>query len=1045
VLKCPRCLESLDSFVVFHQATFGTYMGMYHLHCTICATNWFVCKECAGQRSQYKNVSEAQRHIRDKGHENVKDVTTKDDMNVMREDYQSLLVSESDINLGETDTEAAVQSALFPYCSLKQETYFTFNPAILTTDASEGMRYLVANAMHKRIAIECMGDLSINHIMYHANAAYLSSRLTPQEKVCLFNQYYYLTLLYKKGYPIDEYLVPTTMNALNQRYLTGKHSLMQNIPKPIISSLEKHAYISLKACIADLLARHDLDIESVTSFGGVPIRSIYQCSKAQTFIQSVVTAVGLKEPEKQRLILYIIEWSDDFDPAKCIKDNRGSAWIKTVTISAGNRKNQEFRNTYAIAIGHKNDSHEIAEQTFAKELDELRSGNLQFRLGKFGTLVYVYADVLASLQDQIERRSINYIMLGGSRYSARWRLSCDFLHLSKDIPCCASCWMSLRDGIDCMKRCDACLNWETEGVVFKKPKHYPNDLETPVSGCLTSKTITYQTLSDAVSTAISSMSRQQNRWMKKDAECFLATECVNTEMIDMIAKHSKKLRDVIVWNEKVTRARELNAMGRRVVNPRSLIMRELPVWNMPALWNRGVPLSTHIDVPMHLLFLGIVKSTTALVNEWFATKGWNLIADSRTNITLYEIGNLNLTWCRSIPQWKGNKSRALSTSGWVSENYLAFARLILWYYSELISKVLIEGSDEYCIIGQLLSSLRSMISRILTRQVDDKTIHDVRRHIKIFLQSFHIFTEHTTGKTAGKKRVLSRLPAEEINDTVTRKKEAGKKQRLTGSFTETSTRDRVNKTNDRTKKPLTDESIQNIENIDKEDDTSVTREGHTGTKEITSSDKAPLWVSKYNFLCLLNIPEVMSMFGPLRNYWEGGMIGEKILQYAKGSWHGFTKNWQANMLRNIVDSFSIKRTVFDVLQMRSLDTDAERLLEDRGDNYDRNSYHIYKSLDYIQALFDTGVPISVVLLESDVVIAIKNSMCVSIHVHPEDCKTRFGHTYFSASLKSFREMSFPTEKINAYGLLLPLYSHLSNKVDRWTMVTSEWEDIQHDG
>jgi len=41
----------------------------------------------------------------------------------------------------------------------------------------------------------------------------------------------------------------------------------------------------------------------------------------------------------------------------------------------------------------------------------------------------------------------------------------------------------------------------------------------------------------------------------------------------------------------------------------------------------------------------------------------------------------------------------------------------------------------------LLSSLRAMVSRVMTRTIDDRKIKDVSRHIKLFLQCFHMFTK----------------------------------------------------------------------------------------------------------------------------------------------------------------------------------------------------------------------------------------------------------------------------------------------------------------
>jgi hypothetical protein len=53
-------------------------------------------------------------------------------------------------------------------------------------------------------------------------------------------------------------------------------------------------------------------------------------------------------------------------------------------------------------------------------------------------------------------------------------------------------------------------------------------------------------------------------------------------------------------------------------------------------------------------------------------------------------------------------------------------------------------------------------------------------------------------------------------------------------------------------------------------------------KVSTRNEKQPPgWLSKYNFPCLLNLPEVLSEFGPIRNLWEGGYQGEGYLRKAK--------------------------------------------------------------------------------------------------------------------------------------------------------------------
>jgi hypothetical protein len=38
----------------------------------------------------------------------------------------------------------------------------------------------------------------------------------------------------------------------------------------------------------------------------------------------------------------------------------------------------------------------------------------------------------------------------------------------------------------------------------------------------------------------------------------------------------------------------------------------------------------------------------------------------------------------------------------------------------------------------------------------------------------------------------------------------------------------------------------------------------------------PTWISSYNFVCSLNLPNTLADFGPICNYWEGGGMGEKM-------------------------------------------------------------------------------------------------------------------------------------------------------------------------
>ena len=67
-----------------------------------------------------------------------------------------------------------------------------------------------------------------------------------------------------------------------------------------------------------------------------------------------------------------------------------------------------------------------------------------------------------------------------------------------------------------------------------------------------------------------------------------------------------------------------------------------------------------------------------------------------------------------------------------------------------------------------------------------------------------------------------------------------------------------------------------------------------------SENVMPFWLTKYNYLSLLNLPETMYKFGPLINLWEGSNQGEGFLRYAKPMIINIhSKNWQVNAINKL--------------------------------------------------------------------------------------------------------------------------------------------------
>ena len=63
----------------------------------------------------------------------------------------------------------------------------------------------------------------------------------------------------------------------------------------------------------------------------------------------------------------------------------------------------------------------------------------------------------------------------------------------------------------------------------------------------------------------------------------------------------------------------------------------------------------------------------------------------------------------------------------------------------------------------------------------------------------------------------------------------------------------------------------------------------------------PVWVTKYNFLSLLKLPDTIRQFGPVRGYWEGGAIGEGFLRSIKPEIkRGLRYDWRQWIMNNFL-------------------------------------------------------------------------------------------------------------------------------------------------
>ena len=134
-------------------------------------------------------------------------------------------------------------------------------------------------------------------------------------------------------------------------------------------------------------------------------------------------------------------------------------------------------------------------------------------------------------------------------------------------------------------------------------------------------------------------------------------------------------------------------------------------------------LNNFIDVLMHLLFLGITKSAREFILLWIVELKQMTVYKSLAYRIFQDIADMSLEWCKLI----------VSSSGWVSDNYVGFVRVCKWFYYPITG--CLQKTESAGMINQFVGSLLSMISLIMRKHVCDEIINKIERESNYFCHS----------------------------------------------------------------------------------------------------------------------------------------------------------------------------------------------------------------------------------------------------------------------------------------------------------------------
>ncbi len=241
---------------------------------------------------------------------------------------------------------------------------------------------------------------------------------------------------------------------------------------------------------------------------------------------------------------------------------------------------------------------------------------------------------------------------------------------------------------------------------------------------------------------------------------------------------------------------------------------------LPSILRNYATINVEMDsfqtMPMHMCFLGIEKSliglTSILANrrDHSQNDAWHKLfhAMQRSQET---INSVYLVWCLAM-KFSDKEKKNIGTANWQSDHYLAFTRVSLYHFACLEEMDITHKLDK-----QMVLAFRSMrvtwfcfISHIFAEEkVPLKTINVL---VRLFLSSCRRLW--IIGK---------RNPLNQSTEECTTSKKSGEKRKVDDNKSE------------KTSKKASD----------------------------------PFYVSKANFLSLLNIAEMIEQSGSLRHCWEG--------------------------------------------------------------------------------------------------------------------------------------------------------------------------------
>jgi hypothetical protein len=836
--------------------------------------------------------------------------------------------------------------------------------------------------------------------------------------------------------------IPTTEPEILKRYLTGVHSIVENLPCPnsVMTPDGKHSYLPITEVMATYLAHGYNNFKrspTRTLEEGITTNTYYQSPHYQKFrgtISDQVTSGGM---HFLPLLIAIKDWSDDFDKNNSAR-NRHSIWMKTVTVLLDDGNGSISYNSFVIAIGSKGDSHEDVEKLYAKDLKRLMEPS-EYYFGGIAKNVVAVVYLAASIQDRPERDSANGTLGHSSTFCKRFQYCC-FIDKDSPISSCRSCYINriarLQQGNRTVIRCDLCTDWSMgfhQVLLHKKISDFPTSFKWPhaseADGCPSAPTGRAAGKRNMV---ILKPIQMTYKWMIQVVRyCFFNYQ--TRLYLDSRAELKRRTdKSKLGWNKGETQSYLRvcglsKGMAGRIIKlatecsdtkPEEAVHFVADI--IPALWQRPlVQLHFHHDAIFHMIFHGILPDIVQLVSSTLKKIEIRGEVDVHLRWLVPLLRDYHLNDLPVLPFSMGKNADPLTMSSWVGSQKVAFSRVITYCFcqsSNIASSKFVSGvrceekgtKAQYFInlMNKMLQSYSALVARVMSRHKTSLLVQEVDEYIKLFLSSYlHLESAVEDEWNTDPPTATTESPPVERNSRETHCE-----------------RESLN-TSKQTNTEMGASSL-----------------GGTKRKRKSKNEKDRKYISTGNHLSMLNIPSTIEEFGTIRDFWDGN--DEKLVQKLKPRCKSMRKEGLQTWKRTVLDH---------VTQSQSLDIITGYNDHEKSD--DGLSKFVYKEKASIIANHAIGLPLMVARIRQhneQVFCLYKKDIgkVGRMELQPMS-NTQLdvgGSPYVAVSLLEsrswFPEVTF-TEVIQVTGIVLPLRMESDTTCQKyWHIIDFDWNVYQ---